>query len=146
MRLARRAVMAPVTPNPPDLEAAFLRSEARFALTAGAILLIGGVACAAALSWVAMVSDTPGDAWAPALIALPPVAIGWCALTYAAWRLEQAQAVLLGRRPRRLFLRLSAKAVLQIVRRRVAAAPRAARAVAEGLADRVRRDLSHDEG
>jgi hypothetical protein len=93
--------------NSAKAEAAFLRSEGRFAVMVGALLMGIGLALACGLALASLLSGTPS--LAPAAAAAAPILLGWAALWYAAWRFDQALAVLRGRRPRRLHLRLTAQ-------------------------------------
>jgi hypothetical protein len=93
--------------NSPAQEAAFLRAEGRFAVMVGGILLLGGLGLAVVTAAFSLSDALPS--WAPAALAVSPVAVGWLTILYAAWRFEQALAVSRGRRPRDLYLRHSAQ-------------------------------------
>lgn len=83
--------MAQTSSPPPDETVAFLRAEARFALTAGAMLLIAGFAASCGLAIHALTAET--DAAPAAILGGPPLLVGWAACGYAALRLEQARAL-----------------------------------------------------
>jgi hypothetical protein len=68
-----------------------VRAEAHFALQFGAAVLLLGVALALILGALAL---PPAPKLAPlhaALIAAPPVLLGWAMCAYASWRLELLQ-------------------------------------------------------
>jgi len=107
--------MSPPRRNTPHQEAAFLRAEGRFAVAAGAILMALGFVLAVALGLQSLTGDLPS--WAPAAAAAAPIACGWLALRYGAWRFEQALAVRRGARPQKLYLRASAMRLRMLARR-----------------------------
>ncbi|MBI1252200.1 MAG: hypothetical protein GC189_12100 [Alphaproteobacteria bacterium] len=73
--------------------AAALRGEAQFALACGAMLLAAGFVLSCGLAVQALF--TPDSGWPIAAVALggPPILLGWAAWAYAAFRLDQAQAL-----------------------------------------------------
>ncbi len=83
--------MAQISSPPPEETVAFLRAEARFALTVGAILLVAGFAASCGLALYALTAEA--DAAPAAILGGPPLLVGWAACGYAALRLEQARAL-----------------------------------------------------
>ena len=67
----------------------FLRSEARFALNAGAILLVLGFLASCSLAALAL--DHGQAPWSAIVYGGPPLLVGWAAWGYAALRLDQAR-------------------------------------------------------
>ncbi len=92
--------------NSPKAEAAFLRAEGRFAVMVGALLMGIGLILACGLALASLMTGL--SSVTPAAVAAAPILLGWAALWYGSWRFDQALAVLRGRRPRRLHLRLTA--------------------------------------
>jgi hypothetical protein len=100
--------------NTPHLEAAFLRAEGRFAVMVGAISMAIGLVVALVLTGMSMAGGI--SSWMPAIASFGPVLLGWAALSYGAWRFEQAQAVVRGRRPKKLYLATSVQGVARVLR------------------------------